>query len=199
MSHSTNRREALLRALYLATARGLTLARLAGIPLFLWLLVQTQRDGAQRWGTSLLLLYGCIALSDFLDGRLARKAGAPSHVWGQVDAAADIAFTSMSLAASAWLGRVGPWVSVGIAVLGGRFLLRNLRPQPTLAGRLVEDRAGKAAGVIYYLLVGAVACEMAVDGEGGRWWIARAGDAVFLYTLFLLLRRRPGRPSAPAP
>src|SRR5439155_8634344 len=124
----------------------------------------------------------------------ARKAGAPSHVWGQTDAAADIALSSMSLAAMAWLGHVGPWVPVGVAVLGGRFLLRDLRPQPRLAGRLLEDRAGKAAGVIYYLLVGAVACNMAVDGEGSRWWIARAGDAVFLYTLCLLLRRRPGRP-----
>jgi len=185
--------------LYLAAARGLTLARLGSIPLFLWLLVHTQIDGAQRWGLSLLLMYVGIALSDFLDGRLARKAKSPSHVWGQIDAAADIAFTSMSLAAAAWLGRVGPWVPAGIAVLGGRFLLRNLHPQPTLAGRLVEDRAGKAAGVIYYLLVGAVACDMAIDGEGSRWWIARAGDAVFLYTLFLLLRRRPGRPSSSAP
>jgi phosphatidylglycerophosphate synthase len=181
--------------LYLVTARGLTLARLGGIPLFLWLLVHTQRDGPQRWSMSLLLLYVGIVLSDFLDGRLARKAGAPSHGWGQVDAAADIAFNSLSLAVAAWLGRVGPWVPIGIAVLGGRFLLRNLRPQLRLAGRLAEDRAGKAAGVIYYLLVGAVALGMAVDGAGGRWWVARAGDAVFLYTLFLLLRRRPGRPS----
>jgi phosphatidylglycerophosphate synthase len=176
-------------------ARGLTLARLGGIPLFLWLLVHTQRDGPQRWSMSLLLLYVGIVLSDFLDGRLARKAGAPSHGWGQVDAAADITFNSLSLAVAAWLGRVGPWVPIGIAVLGGRFLLCNLRPQPAPAGRLVEDRAGKAAGVIYYLLVGAVALGMAVDGAGGRWWVARAGDAVFLYTLFLLLRRRPGRPS----
>jgi phosphatidylglycerophosphate synthase len=144
---------------------------------------------------SLLLLYAAIALSDFLDGRLARKARAPSHVWGQVDAAADIAFTSMSLAVAAWLGRVGPWVPVGVAVLGGRFLLRNLRPQPTLAGRLGEDRAGKAAGVIYYLLVGVIAGEIAVDGEGSRWWVARVGDAVFCYTLFLLLRRQPEPPS----
>jgi hypothetical protein len=44
--------------------------------------------------------------------------------------------------------------------------------------------------VIYYLLVGAVALELAVTGEGGRWWVARAGDVVFLYTLFLLLRPR---------
>src|SRR5215510_13426855 len=101
------RRDEFLRALYLATARGLTLARLGSIPLFLWLLVHTQRDGPQRWRMSLLLLYVGIALSDYLDGRLARQAGAPSHGWGQVDAAADIAFTSMSLAVAAWLGRVG--------------------------------------------------------------------------------------------
>ena len=116
----------------------------------------------------------CIALSDFLDGWLARKAGAPSHVWGQIDAAADIAFTSLSLAAAAWLGYVGPWVPVGVAVLGGRFLLRNLGHQPIRQGRLVEDRAGKAAGVIYYLLVGAVALELAVAGER-RPLVDRAG------------------------
>ena len=204
-----------MSAFYLVAARGLTLARLASIPLFLFLLVQTHRAGPQHWRMSLLLLYVCIALSDFLDGWLARKAGAPSHVWGQLDATADIAFTSLSLATAAWLGRVGPWVPAGVAVLGGRFLLRNLRHQPTLPGRLVEDRAGKAAGVIYYLLVGVVAIELSVAGEGrplnwapsadavagngGRWCIAWAGDAVFLYTLFLLLRRRKGRPSPSDP
>src|SRR5262245_65621755 len=92
-----------LRSFYLATARGLTLVRLASIPLFLFLLVQTYRVGPQHWGMSLLLLYVCIALSDFFDGRLARKAGAPSHVWGQIDATADIAFTRLSLATAAWL------------------------------------------------------------------------------------------------
>ena len=188
-----------MQAFYLMAARGLTLARLASIPLFLFLLVHTHEAGPQPWGISLLLLYVCIALSDVLDGWLARKAGAPSHVWGQIDAAADIAFNSLSLAAAAWLGRVGPWVPLGIAVLGGRFLLRNLGQQPILPGRLVEDRAGKAAGVIYYLLVGAVAIELSIAGEGGRWLIARAGDAVFLYTLFLLLRRRSGRPTPSAP
>lgn len=179
-----------MRAFYRVAARGLTLGRLASIPLFLFLLVQTQHAGPQhgRWG--LLGLYVCIALSDVLDGWLARKAGTPSHVWGQIDAAADIAFTSLSLAAAAWLGRVGPWVPLGVAVLGGRFLLRNLGHQPAPAGRLVEDRAGKAAGVIYYLLVGAVALELSIAGEGARWAIARAGDAVFLYTLFLLRRQR---------
>lgn len=188
-----------MQVFYLMAARGLTLARLASIPLFLFLLVQTSHASLPHWRISLLLLYVGIALSDFLDGWLARKAGAPSPVWGQIDATADIAFTSLSLATAAWLGRVGPWVPAGVAVLGGRFLLRNLRRQPTLQERLIEDRAGKAAGVMYYLLVGAVAVELSMAGESGRWWIARAGDAVFLYTLFLLLRRSQGRPSSSAP
>ncbi len=186
-------------SLYLTTARGLTLARLASTPLFLWLLIQTDREGADFWGISLLLLYFFIVLSDLFDGLLARKAGAPSHFWGQVDAAVDITFNSLSLSAAAWLGRVGPWVPAGVATLGGRFILRNLRLQPVQEGHLDEDLAGKAAGVIYYLLVGAVALELSLEGEGGRWLIARAGDVVFLYTLFVLLRKAVGRLIFPVP
>jgi phosphatidylglycerophosphate synthase len=193
------RTDELLKALYLAVARGLTLARLASVPLFLVLLIQAQRERLPLLQLSLLLLYLCIALSDVFDGWLARKAGAPSHVWGQVDAVADITFTSLSLAAAAWLGYVGAWVPVGVGVLGSRFLLRNLGQPPTRNERLREDRAGKAAGVIYYLLVGAVVLEVAVARGSGRWWIARAGDVIFLYTLFVLLRQRLARPSPSAP
>jgi hypothetical protein len=187
-----------LKALYLAAARGLTLARLASIPIFLVLLTHVHREGLPLWRLSLLLLYVGVALSDVFDGMLARKAGAPSQAWGRVDAVADIAFTSLSLAAAAWLGYIGPWVPVGVAILGGRFLLRNRGQQPTRDGRLVEDRAGKAAGVIYYLLVGAVALELAVEWDSARWWVARTGDVVFLYTLFLLLRPLKERPSPSA-
>ena len=141
------------------------------------------------WGPSLLILYVFIVLSDFLDGLLARKAGAPSLFWGHVDAAVDIAFNTLSLSTAAWLGRVGPWVPGGVAFLGGRFILRNLRPRPALQGRLDEDGAGKAAGVFYYLLVGAIVLELSLEGEDGRWLIDRAGDAVFIYTLFVLQRR----------
>lgn len=179
-----------LSSLYLITARGLTLARLVAIPFFIFFLIQADREGTQFWWTSLLLLYLFVVLSDFFDGLLARKAGAPSRIWGQVDAAVDIVFNALSLSAAAWVGRVGFWVPVGVAILGGRFILRSLRPKAVLEGRIDEDRAGKIAGVLYYLLVGAVALELSIEGEAGRWLVARAGDAVFLYTLFVLLRKR---------
>jgi phosphatidylglycerophosphate synthase len=163
-------------------------------PLFLFLLMRAADDGSRAWSASLVLLYAFIALSDIVDGRLARKARAPTTFWGRMDAAADILFNTLSLSTAAWLGRVGPWVPAGIAVLAARFIARNLRETSPPASRPREDRAGKAAGVIYYLLVGAVALEVAVPGDEGQWWIARAGDAVFGYTLFVLLsglRRRP--------
>ncbi len=179
-------------SLLLALARGLTLARLAGNPLFIWLLIITDREGSQAWGTSLILLYLFMVLSDLLDGPLARMAGSPSALWGRVDVAADIAFNTLSLSAAAWLGSVGPWVPAGVALLGGRFILRNWRSPAASEKGHAEDRAGKAAGVIYYLLVGAVALELSVEGEAGRWAVARAGDAVTFYTLFVLLRKRAG-------
>ena len=88
---------------YLTTARGLTLARLVAIPFFIFFLVQADREGPQFWGKSLLLLYLFVVLSDFFDGLLARKAGAPSPFWGQVDAAGDVVFNTLSLSAAAWL------------------------------------------------------------------------------------------------
>ena len=74
-----------MKAFYLAAARGLTLARLASIPIFLVLLTHAHGEARPVWRLSLLLLYVGIALSDVFDGRLARKAGAPSHAWGEVE------------------------------------------------------------------------------------------------------------------
>jgi hypothetical protein len=53
--------------------------------------------------------------------------------------------------------------------------------------------------VIYSRLVEAVALEVAVAGVAGRWYVARAGDAVFAYTVFARLSARARRPPAPSP
>lgn len=187
----------------LGAARSLTLARIVGILPFLVLLILADREEGGPWGAALFLLYLFVVLSDLLDGVLARTAGAPSRLWGQVDAFADILFNSASLCAAAWLGLVGFWVPLGVMVLGGRFLLRSMKPRPAQATQLPEDRLGKAAGVLYYLLVGAIALEIALDVPGARVFVARAGDGVSLYTLFVLAHNRPqatgNRQQAPPP
>jgi len=179
-------------------ARALTLARLAGVGPFLWLLVRVSRGASPGERAMLGVSYLFLALSDFFDGRLARRARAATPLWARADVGADIVFNVCSLGVAAWLRLVGPWVPAGVALLGGRFLVRSVRDgghggYGGSGGDLPEDRLGKLAGVAYYVLVGWIVAELASGGVLGGFALARGGDAVFLYTLvaFWLGRDRP--------
>lgn len=161
----------LLAAPLTVLARALTVLRLLAALPFAGLLLA-------GGGLSLALLFGAVALSDWLDGKIARLAGTANARWGIFDAMADVTFTCVSLAAAAYLGHVGPWVPAGVAALGGRFLVRTVR-----SPALVYDGAGNLAGVFYYALVGLVVAEQWLDVPGA-WFVARVGDAVFVYTVF---------------
>ena len=149
---------------------------------------ETHGGASASTGALLFLLYLLTAFSDLLDGYFARKAGAGSAGWGRLDALADVLFNTSSLLAAARLGLVGYWVPLGVVVLAAQFLYRNRAVRPERPSRLREDLPGKAAGVVYYLLVGAVALGLWLDG--GRWnvWIDWAGDAVFGYTALVFAR-----------
>ncbi len=83
---------------------------------------------------------------------------------------------------------------LAVAALAAQFFFRNRNPSSDRPPRLREDIPGKTAGVLFYLLVGAVALGAWLGG--GRWTarIRRAGDAVFVYTVVVFVRnlRRSG-------
>jgi CDP-diacylglycerol--glycerol-3-phosphate 3-phosphatidyltransferase len=173
---------------YRQVARGLTLGRFVATPPFLYLLVITlQAPQAQRL-EALTLLYLAIALSDLFDGFFARLAQASSHRWARLDALSDILFNTSSLFVASWLGLVGVWVPLGVIALATVFAYRNRGVRA--AGRVVlsEDPLGKAAGVVYYLLVGVVISSLWFGTDMGYiavWWI---GNVVFVYTIAVLAR-----------
>lgn len=172
-------------------ARLLTVARAAAIVPFLWLFVAVARDGRDDLGGWLAALYLGAALSDLIDGKLARAAGAADARWGLADVAVDVAFNLSSLACAAWLGRIGPWVPVGVAILAASYFSR-LRADGR-AARVhgpAYDPLGNLAGVIYYVLVGVVVGGVSTGFPEPR-AVARLGDAVFLYTALVLWRGRP--------
>jgi len=72
--------------------------------------------------------------------------------------------------------------------LAAQFLYRNRNESAESRPRLREDVPGKAAGVIYYLLVGAVAFGVWLGAGPWLGWIGWAGDAVFVYTALLFAR-----------
>jgi phosphatidylglycerophosphate synthase len=173
----------------------LTLSRFVLLPAFLWLLYCAGRHPTPSNRAALAGCYTFVALSDALDGRLARRARATSRRWARLDAAADISFNLSALAASSHLGWMGPWVPAGVAILGGRFLWRIAADRGDSTERIREDRAGKAAGVLYYGLVGWVVAELTTGELLGRRLLARGADAVFGYTLLALWLGRGSSPS----
>ena len=169
-------------------ARGLTLARILAIPIFVWALLRIDSDPDGRWRVLLIGAYVYAILSDLIDGPLARRAGAKSYFWGQVDAISDVAFNAAALTTAAWVGRIGPWAALGVLALGAQFLWRCRGEHGSADESLPEDAAGKWAGVFFYALVGVVVCEAGLSWD----WLAPIlpwlGRLVFLYALYLLIR-----------
>lgn len=115
----------------------LSLLRLAGVPVFLWLLLGPREDG---WA---LLVLVFSALSDWLDGKLARWLDQQSDLGRILDPAADRLYIVATLAAFLVRGIMPWWLVAPLVVreliVGGCLLLlrRNgfAPPEVTYAGK----------------------------------------------------------------
>lgn len=167
-------------------ARVLTVLRVLAIGPFVALLVAAHA-GSVGARVALAVAFAAVAASDWIDGRLARAAGSATPLWGLADVSADAAFNAGALGAAAALGLIGPQAAFGVVLLAGVYLARA----PALRGgprRAAHDPLGHAAGVSFYALSGLVAGHVAV-GIPALGALALAADAVFAYTLLVLLVR----------
>jgi cardiolipin synthase len=92
----------------------LSVLRLLGVPLFLWLLLGPEADG---WAVAVLMLSG---VTDWLDGKLARWLDQGSKLGALLDPAADRLYIVSTLVALALRDIVPLWV---VALLLGRELV----------------------------------------------------------------------------
>jgi cardiolipin synthase (CMP-forming) len=95
----------------------ISVARLLGVPVFLWLVLSLRTAAGDWWAVGLLIAAG---ISDWLDGKIARALNQQSRLGQMLDPAADrlyIAATVVALAVRAII----PWWLV--AVLAARELL----------------------------------------------------------------------------
>ena len=95
----------------------LSVLRLLGVPLFLWLLLGPQADG---WAVVVLVVAGA---TDWADGKLARSLGQSSRLGALLDPAADRLYIVATLIAFVLRDVVPLWV---VAVLVGRELVLGL-------------------------------------------------------------------------
>lgn len=138
----------------------LSALRLAGVPVFLWLVLGPHADGA-----ALLLLMGS-GVSDYLDGKLARALGQVSRVGAVLDPLADRLYIVSTIIALA-LRHIVPWELTGALLARDLVLLASL---PVLArlgyGLLPVHFLGKAAT---FNLLYAFPLLLATGGSG---WLA---------------------------
>jgi cardiolipin synthase len=135
----------------------LSLLRLLGVPVFLWLLLGPEEDG---WALVILMVSG---FTDWLDGKLARWLNQGSRLGALLDPAADRLYIVSTLVALALRDVVPVWV---VALLLGRevvlgvmlLVLRHYGYPP-----LQVHYLGKAATL---LLLYAFPVLLIADGEG---------------------------------
>jgi cardiolipin synthase len=95
----------------LTVPNAISIARLAGVPVFLWLVLGPHADG---WAVALLIAAG---VSDWLDGKLARAWNQQSRLGQVLDPAADRLYIAATLVALAIRGIIPWWL---VAVLAAR-------------------------------------------------------------------------------
>jgi CDP-diacylglycerol--glycerol-3-phosphate 3-phosphatidyltransferase len=157
----------------------LSVLRLLGVPLFLWLLLGPQADG---WAVVVLMVSGA---TDWADGKLARALGQSSRLGALLDPAADRLYIVATLIAFVLRDVVPLWL---VAVLVGRELVLGLALLVLRAHGyppLQVHYLGKAAT---FILLYAFPLLLLADGDGPvaavtapvAWALTVWGSALYL-------------------
>src|SRR5215468_12587161 len=95
----------------------ISVARLAGVPVFLWLVLGPRSQAGDWWAVGLLIASG---LSDWLDGKIARALNQQSRLGQVLDPAADRLYIVATLVALAVRAIIPWWL---VALLAAREVL----------------------------------------------------------------------------
>jgi CDP-diacylglycerol--glycerol-3-phosphate 3-phosphatidyltransferase len=118
-------------------ANGLTVLRLALVPVFVYFLV----EGGTGGRIAAFFAFGVAAFTDLLDGRIARKRGLITDFGKIADPIADKALTGAALVTLSVLGQLRWWVTV--VILARELLITGLRFWVIRRGVIAASRGGK--------------------------------------------------------
>ncbi|MFJ5231492.1 CDP-alcohol phosphatidyltransferase family protein [Kitasatospora sp. NPDC088391] len=149
----------------------LSMARLVGVPIFLWLVLWPVFGGPRNdgWAIVILMLSG---ISDYLDGKLARRWGQISRLGQLLDPAADRLYILSTLVGLTWR-EILPWWLTAVLVARELFVgVVLLRLNRAGYGPLNVSFLGKAAT---FNLMYAFPLLLLGVGEG---WVHRVAGVV---------------------
>ena len=134
----------------------LTGVRLAAIPVSVWAVIYAQ------WNTA-LIVFVFAAVTDLLDGPVARRLNEASPLGGLFDHATDAAFVTCTLAACAAY-HVVPWPLVFL--IPAAFLQYTFDSHVLAGQSLRTSSLGRINGIAYFVLTGTVVVR---EGVGLSW------------------------------
>ena len=97
----------------LTIPNAISAARIAGVPVFLWLVLGPRTAVADDWAVGILMAAG---VSDWLDGKIARALNQGSRLGQVLDPAADRLYIAATIVALAVRGII-PWWLVAVLAL----------------------------------------------------------------------------------
>jgi len=169
----------------------ISFARLAGVPVFLWLVLGVRTQAGDWWALGLLAAAG---LSDWLDGKIARAMNQQSRIGELLDPAADRLYIVCTVVALAIRAIIGWWLVAVLAVrelmLGAVLLALRRRGYPPLRVSFV----GKAAtlSLLYafpLLFLGSHQTSYAVVARVFGWAFALWGTALYWWAAALYVNQ----------
>jgi cardiolipin synthase (CMP-forming) len=169
----------------------ISFARLAGVPVFLWLVLGLRTEAGDWWALGILAAAG---LSDWLDGKIARALNQQSKIGELLDPAADRLYIVSTVIALAIRAIIGWWLVAVLAVrelvLGVVLLVLRRRGY----GPLRVSFVGKAAtlALLYafpLLFVGSHHTSYAAVARVFGWAFALWGTALYWWAAVLYVRQ----------
>ena len=172
----------------------ISFARLAGVPVFLWLVLGVRTQAGDWWALGLL---GAAGLSDWLDGKIARAMNQQSRLGEVLDPAADRLYIVCTIIALAVRAIIGWWL---VAILAARELVLGVALVALRRrgyGPLRVSFVGKAAtlSLLYafpLLFLGSHQTSYAVVARVFGWAFALWGTALYWWAAVLYVRQARG-------
>lgn len=158
----------------------LTVGRLLLVPVFIvvaWVGFSRPDSGWQAWAALVFLV---AAVTDLVDGELARRTGQVTSFGAMVDPIADKALTGSALVLLSWFELLPWWVTV--VVLGREVGVTLLRLWVLRHGVIAASRGGKLKTALQILAITLFLLPLAEGGRAVAEWVMAAAVVVTLAT-----------------
>jgi cardiolipin synthase len=175
----------------LTIPNAISLARLAGVPVFLWLVLGVRTQAGDWWALGILFAAG---FSDWLDGKLARAMNQQSRLGELLDPAADRLYIVATIVALAVRAIIGWWLVAVLALREVTLGVVLLVLRRAGYGPLKVSFVGKAAtlSLLYafpLLFLGAHATSYADIARVFGWAFALWGTGLYWWAAVLYIEQ----------